>query len=72
MATTAVLHAFRLWMLFKIGGWSRRKGGSVRRAEQPLKFWLWAAASSGILAALVCLASFVLWALISVLSGRAV
>ena len=72
MATIAVLHAFKLWMLFKIGGWSRRKGGSVRRAEQPLKFWLWAAASSGILAALVCLAGLVLWTLISALSGRSV
>ena len=71
-ATIAVLHAFRLWMLFKIGGWSRRKGGSVRRADQPVKFWLWATASSGILAVLMCFAGFVLWTLISALSGRAV
>ena len=71
MATITVLHAFRLWMLFKIGGWSRRKGGSVRRFEQPAKFWLWAAASSSILVALVCLAGLVLWTLISALSGRA-
>jgi len=45
----AMMHAFRLWLLFKIGGWGRRSGGPVRRSEQPARFWAWAAASSGIL-----------------------
>ena len=57
----AMSHAFRLWLLFKIGGWSRRKGRPVRRSEQPVKFWIWAAASSSILALLVCVVGYLLW-----------
>ena len=64
-AEAAVLHGFRLWMLFKIGGWSRRGAEPVRRTEQPMKFWIWATASSGILAILVSGAGLLLWTLIS-------
>lgn len=64
-ANLAVTHALRVWMLFKIGGWSRRSGERVRRSEQPVRFWAWAAASSGILVILVSVASFLLWTLIS-------
>jgi len=61
----AVLHAFRLSLLFKLGGWSRRNLGPVRRAEQPVRFWIWAAANSSILALLVFGAGYLLWSLIS-------
>jgi hypothetical protein len=71
-ASLAVLHAFRLWLLFKLGGWSRRRGGPVRRAEQPVRFWIWAAASSSILVVLVSGAGYLLWSLISALSRSAV
>jgi hypothetical protein len=71
-ADVAVLHAFRLWGLFKIGGWSRRGGRPVRRAEQPIKFWIWAAASSGILVILVFGAGYLLWTLISELLPTAI
>jgi hypothetical protein len=64
-----ILHAFRVWLLFKIGGWSRRKHGPVRRAEQPKRFWIWAAASCTILALFVLGAGYVLWSLISAILG---
>lgn len=67
-ASLAVLHAFRLWGLFKIGGWSRRRGGPVRRSEQPLRFWTWAVASSIILAIYVAGAGFLFWTTVRALT----
>lgn len=67
----AVLQAFRLWLLSKIGGWSRRHSGPVRRMEQPVRFWIWAVASSSILAFLVSVAAYLLWNLVSALSWHA-
>jgi hypothetical protein len=61
----AVLHGFRLWMLFKLGGWSRRGDGPVRRAEQPTRFWTWAAISSGIMAIWLAGAGFLIWTISS-------
>ena len=61
MGRLAVLQAFRLWLLFKIGGWSRRHGDPVRRSEQPLKFWTWATASSGIMATEGAVTGYLVW-----------
>ena len=60
-AQQATVQAFRLWLLFKLGGWSRKIGGPVRRAEQPLKFWAWAITSACIVILHGGLAAFLVW-----------
>lgn len=60
-----VLHALRLWFLLKLGGWSRRGRSDVRRAEQPVRFWTWAAASSCIVALWMALTCYMDWTLYS-------
>jgi hypothetical protein len=64
-AQQATLQAFRLWLLFKLGGWSRKTGVCVRRAEQPAKFWAWALASGGIVIVETAAAGFLAWYLVA-------
>jgi hypothetical protein len=67
-STAAATQAFGLWLLFQLGGWTRRGGRLVRRAEQPLRFWTWTAGSSIILAVWLTVAGFLLWTMLSSLS----
>ena len=68
----AIVVACLIWLLFKIRDWSRLSDGAIQHTKQPVRFWIGATASSGILAILVSATGYLLWALISSLSRNLV
>lgn len=64
MATSALIQALRVWMLFRAGAWKALDGRTLHRTDHPRRFWIWAVVQTFIAAIWLSATGFLAWSLL--------
>ena len=60
----SVTQVCKVWLLFRLGGWSTRGGTIVRRTGQPVQFWGWAVVSTIVAVVWFAAVGFLFWTVV--------